>query len=156
MSNPRTPHALKVVPGTDRADRANPNEPKPGALPADAKPPEWLALNQLAQTAWGDLQPVLNGMGVLTVADPIALALLASALAEFVAARAVVDEGGPTYGTNGATEMLRARPEVAIAADAWRRAKIMLGEFGLSPASRGRVSGASAADDDPLAKWMAR
>lgn len=156
MGNPPTPRALKVLRGTDRKDRTNPNEPRPDTLSADAKPPEWLGLNEMAQTAWGDLLPVLRRMGVLTVADPIALAMLCDALAEYVAARTVVDAEGRTYWTRGKVEMQRTRPEVAIAADAWRRAKVMLGEFGLTPATRGRVSGSPVAADDPLAAWMAR
>lgn len=153
MGAPRKPTPLKVLHGTNRKDRANPKEPKPADLPKDATPPEWLTTR--GKEAWTDILPILRGLGVMTVADPVALALLCDALAEYVDARAVVRVEGATYWTEGKSTMLRARPEVTIASDAWRRAKVMLTEFGLTPASRARVSGAAPGEEDPLEKWAA-
>ena len=51
--------------------------------------------------------------------------------------------------------MCRPNPEVTIAADAMRRALRMLSEFGLTPASRGKVS--ALGDEtglDPFAQMM--
>ena len=151
MGAPRKPTQLKVLHGTNRKDRANPKEPKPEQLTADSKPPEWLSSS--GRAAWTDILPILLILNVLTVADPVAFAMLCDALAEYVDARAVVGKAGATYWTEGKSVMLRARPEVAIAADAWRRAKVMLTEFGLTPASRARVSGQPAGEQDPLEKW---
>lgn len=154
MPNPRKPTALKVLHGTNRKDRANPAEPKAGMLRADAPPPDWLS--ERGREAWTDLLPLLRGMKVATVADPTALALLCDALAEYVEARSVVAEQGAIYWTRGKVEMQRTHPAVAIAQDAWRRAKTMLSEFGLTPAARSRVSSASGEEQDPLAKWAAQ
>lgn len=94
-------------------------------------------------------------MKVLTTADPIALGLLCDALAEYIAARAEVEKAGRTYETESesGSVMIRAHPSVAIQADAWRRAKLMLTEFGLTPASRAKVSVTDAGPVDPVAEW---
>ena len=48
---------------------------------------------------------------------------------------------GETYETTtpAGSVMIRQRPEVALAADAWRRYAAMLQRFGLDPVSRARV-----------------
>jgi P27 family predicted phage terminase small subunit len=95
----------------------------------------------------------LDGAGVLTEADQHALALLCTALAEHEAAAAVVAELGATYEarTESGTILHRVRPEVAIAADSWRRAMRGLSEFGLTPASRGRVEPIMPTASNPFA-----
>ena len=137
----RKPTQLKRLAGTLRRDRVNPREPKPprglptlprGTSPAVRREHARL-VRQLA------LMP-----GVATRADASALELAAYAFAEYRAAAAVVLEQGPTYEstTQAGAVMHRARPAVAIAADAWRRAHAALQTFGLSPSSRPKVEGA--------------
>src|SRR4029077_367520 len=134
MARPRKPSALHVLQGTDRKDRANPAEPHPDLLAPDAAPPA--RLTPQGKRAWNELRPLLGSMKVLTTADPAALALLCDALSEYLVARAVIRRLGQTY---EAKDRIYARPEVVIASDAWRRAKLMLTEFGLTPASRAKV-----------------
>lgn len=153
LARPRKPTPLKVLHGTTRADRANDAEPKPSELSARARPPEWLG--DRGRDAWHDLMPVLRKMGVLTTADPMAFALLCDALGEYIEARAWIQANEDVYsfvGKDGSTTW-RKRPEVEIAQDAWRRAKTMLTEFGLTPAARSRVSGKPEESTDPLEKW---
>lgn len=101
----------------------------------------------------------------MTVADGTALSLLADAMAEYVEARRVVTREGPTYvresvardaeGNAVIVQIIRTRPEVAIASDAWKRVRAMLAEFGLTPSSRGRVkAGGPAAAADPFAEYL--
>jgi hypothetical protein len=87
------------------------------------------------------LVKVLTPMNVLTRADGPARELLAFALAEYDASARVVLEQGATYEckTEAGAIMRRARPEQAIAADAWRRAAQMLASFGWTPGSRAKV-----------------
>ncbi len=77
----------------------------------------------------------------MTHADQYALVLLCEAYAEYQQARAVLAQHGLTYETQnvGGATMMRSRPENAIAADSWRRARMAMAAFGLDPASRGRV-----------------
>lgn len=156
MARPRKPTPLKVLHGTVRPARANPAEPKPATLSTRARPPEWLGPR--AVEAWADLLPVLRKMGVLTTADPMAFALLCDALGEYIEAREWVQSHEDVYAVTGKDGVVgyRKRPEVEIAQDAWRRAKTMLTEFGLTPAARSRVSGIPDSGADPLGHWLAK
>ncbi len=134
---PPVPSKLKVLRGTDQPCRMNKREPK--AEPGAPVCPAWLSPK--AKRAWKELVGILGGMDILSKADRRAMELLCDAYAEYRDARAVVAKQGATYEaeTVAGGVMIRPRPEVAIAADAWRRVKGMLTEFGLTPASRSRV-----------------
>ena len=112
--------------------------------------PAWLPLE--AKRAWRELAPLLSGMQVLTSADKSALVMLCDAWAEWRSARDEVIEKGETYTviTEAGSEMIRPRPEVAIAADAWKRIKAMLVEFGMTPAARSRIT---VPDNSPHSVW---
>lgn len=156
MANPRTPTPLKVVRGTERKDRANPAEPVLSLAAEDVAPPRWLRLSPLARRAWRELVPLLRAMGVLTVPDVVALGLLCDALASYVTAKTVTRKEGSVYETvnEAGARMLRAHPIVAQGADASRFAKILLGEFGLTPAARAKVARVGAESKDPLEAWL--
>jgi phage terminase small subunit len=134
MSNLPKPSALKILQGTDRADRRNPAEPKP---PVGAVPPPWLPRNGPARSAWRRLAPALTATRVLTVADSEALALACIALADFLEARA---------DANGWRR----------ADAAWKRYSGMLVQFGMTPSARTRVAAVPAVERDPLAEWITR
>ena len=128
---------LKQLRGTLRHDRQNSRAPTPEVgLPL--MPPH---LTPGAADVWNELAPLLESMRVVTVADAYALELLCEAVTEYRQARAVLAKLGMTYETVSAagTAMTRTRPENAIAADAWRRAKLGLSSFGLDPSARGRI-----------------
>lgn len=135
---PAKPTNLKVLHGTDRPDRVNANEPKPST--DGVKPPSWV--KGKARTHWKKIAPMLSDMGILTVADETALGLLCDALAEYIAAQDVMRSEGRTYKTytEAGAPMWRPRPESAMAQDAWRRVNAMLGQFGMTPASRTKLS----------------
>lgn len=63
---------------------------------------------------------------------------------------------GYTYRTktqNGDV-LIKAHPAAAMKADAWKRIRAMLAEFGMSPASRAKVNTAGPDDVDPLAELL--
>lgn len=146
---PPKPTHLKALAGTLQPSRTNAAEPTPTVLlPV---PPDWLSPR--ARAYWAEVGDVLLAMKVCTVADGLALQLLTEALAEWAEARQQVRKRGLTYDTTTVTggTMRRPNPEVAIAADAWRRAMTMLGQFGLTPASRSKVSAQLMEEEnDPL------
>lgn len=149
---PRKPTALKIVQGTARPDRANPSEPKPPEGPVS--PPSWL--RGRAKTAWKWVAPVLEEMGVLTTADTHTLALLCDAYAEYIECRAVVRKLGATYegyGEEGAV-MIRPRPEVRMASDAWRRADRMFSAFGMTPSARSKIHASDRGEADPFEEFL--
>jgi len=147
------PTVLKELGGTAQPSRTNAHEPRGEVfLPT---PPEWLSPK--AKQYWGDIGAVLLAMKVTTAADGPALQLLTETLAEWAEARQAVHVQGLVYETTtmqGDT-MRRPNPEVAIASDAMKRSLNMLREFGLTPASRSKVSALGDNDGaDPFAEMM--
>ncbi|KKM86469.1 hypothetical protein LCGC14_1278650, partial [marine sediment metagenome] len=147
---------LKGNPGKRPINKA---EPKPPV--GDVRAPRWLSPK--GGWAWRRIAPVLREMGLLTTADPHALALLCEAYAEYVEAREVVNRDGSTYESTrlcGKGEdtfvvtMVRARPEVAIASDAWKRVRTMMQEFGMTPSSRSRISSSEKDDRDEFDRFL--
>ena len=137
---PPLPTPLKVLRGTARRHRLNRAEPKPppgapampAALPADAR------------VTWRWLLRLLRPMRVVTKSDAATLLLAAVRLQDFLTLRRVVDAEGSTYTTTTVSGSVfhRTRPEVQLAAAAWRDVSRLLGEFGLSPSTRSRVASA--------------
>jgi len=150
---PRTPTSQKALGGTLQPSRTNKNEPTPDVyLPV---PPEWLSTR--AKQYWAEIGAVLLQMKLCTMADGPAMQLLTEALAEWAEARQAVYREGLVYETmtESGSLMRRANPEVAQAADAMRRAMRMLTEFGLTPASRSKVSALGGDDGkDPFEEMM--
>jgi P27 family predicted phage terminase small subunit len=94
----------------------------------------------IARAAWDAIGGQLVTMGVMTVADAPALELLCLAYQEYRQAADLVLLRGSTYRSRTPTGyLMRKRPEVQVASDAWRRVKAMLVELGLTPAARTRL-----------------
>jgi P27 family predicted phage terminase small subunit len=153
----RKPTATKALAGTLRKDRVNAREPRPARGPLQPR----RGTPSAVRTQWRYLVGLLVHMpGVATVVDAAELELASFALAEYHRAVAVVLDHGHTYEakTEAGAVMHRARPEVAIAADAWRRAHAALQTFGLSPSSRAKVEGAEVLPPGgpPLAAYRPR
>jgi P27 family predicted phage terminase small subunit len=103
-------------------------------------PSDWLS--ERAKDYWTEIGSVLLNVKFSTAADGPALQLLTEALSEWSEAWQYMLLNGlnyETYTERGNT-MHRPYPKVAIVADAWRRSLRMLTEFGLTPASRNKVS----------------
>ena len=98
MSRPRKPTSLKLVTGTDRADRRNGGEPEPQLL-EDLTPPAHLAARSAA--VWTELAPMLRRIQLLTEADTIALEMLCDAVADYRLARTTRGDDMVTYSHKG-------------------------------------------------------
>ncbi len=150
-----TPTHLKLVLGNPGKRRTNAaREPTPARTGA-IEPPAYLTPG--ATEAWRRLAPVLSAMGVLTVADGMAFESLCEAYADVRAARAAIEVHGDTvYETRNIQDgvMRRPHPEVAQLAEAEKRLRGLLGEFGLTPAARSKVSLPPAGDDKGLDKYF--
>jgi P27 family predicted phage terminase small subunit len=138
-----TPTAIRELRGNPGKRAMPANEPT--VEPSMPLYPSYFTDDQ--RDAWNDLAERLFGMKVLTEGDSTALELLVVAYAEWRYAMATVEEEGSVYTTTteSGDKMYRARPEVAIASDAWRRISSMLREFGLTPSARTKVSAAGGA-----------
>lgn len=176
---PRTPTELKVVRGTDRADRRNPAEPQPARLEVGSKPPEWLA-DRRARRAWRHLAKMLGEQRILTVMDAMALAMLCDAFADYLEAgdelarlrriqeaEAALDGDDvriaswfplaripdtAALGKTGVT--IREHPAVKRRERAWMRVSRMLSEFGMTPSARARVAAAAEESKDPTEAFL--
>lgn len=117
MANPRKPRALKVVAGTDRADR----EPEVVVdLPlVDAVPdaPDWLP-NPHAVKEWNRLAPILHANRLLTEAGTSALAMLCA--------------------LHGKIVQLYAAGEAPLAS-MMAQYRGLINDFGLTPVAQGKV-----------------
>ncbi len=133
----RVSNHLKKVRGTYRQDRDH----SQSLIPKAGLPPKPDHLTPDASKVWDELTPQLEERRVVTHADEYALVLLCEAYAEYRQARTVLARDGLTYTTKSTSGvvMQRSRPENALAADSWRRARVMIANFGLDPTSRGRV-----------------
>lgn len=141
------PTALKVLQGNPGKRPLNKREPKPPAgMP---KCPTWL--DGMARAAWLELAPLLEQTKVVTESDRKALELLCDAYSEYRRTREIVRKQGATYEalTEGGSIMIRPRPEVTMAQDAWKRVRAMLQEFGLTPSSRSKIQVVQDAAEDP-------
>src|SRR5262245_15987755 len=112
------------------------DEPKPArTLPPC---PAWVSAE--ARKYWRDIGSALDGMKVMTVADRVALGLLADALARYVAAKRAVygtakEEGTGFTTVNGAGTLMR-HPMALLMSEAWEQVLKTCREFGLTPSSR--------------------
>lgn len=143
-----TPSHLKVVRGTNRADRQNKFEPTPGAF--SIEPPDHLS--ERGREAWHFAVDVLGRMGVLTEADAWAVELLCEARSDWISARDDIAANGATYQTEAG--LVKANPAVAHRNDASRRLQSLLSEFGFSPASRAKVQASQDSQEDPAKEFF--
>lgn len=149
------PTHLRVVSGNPGKRPINSDEPKPRReLPS---PPAHITDG--ARLAWGRLTVLLDRMGVLTEADAMALERLAELYGEVVELTGTLASLGRTYEseTESGGTIVRPRPEAAMLADADRRFRAYLIEFGLTPAARSKVrmDGDQGERADPAAKYFA-
>lgn len=155
------PTHLKVVSGNPGKRALNKREPKPQKVIPSC--PEHLSTE--SKVAWGRLVTMLDRMGVLTEADALALERLCDCYAEILDCRRLIERDGRTYSSvsTGKKEgdepavLVKANPAVAMLADADRRFKGYLVEFGLTPAARSKVEvkgGDGDKQEDPLQEFF--
>lgn len=117
-------------------------------------PPEWLS--PMAKEYWSEIGNLLLDMKLISYPDKAALVLLTDVLAQWHSVRVAIAKRGRVYELlSDGGKVFKARPEVAMEADLWKRALRMLTEFGLTPASRGKVAALGASEGkDPFAEMM--
>lgn len=149
---PRKPTAIKVAQGNP-GKRALPDaEPQPerGVTPSPQH------LKKKSREWYGEVAAELDKLGVLTVLDSNALELLIEAYAEYRNHCATLDRDGYTYKTVSGTGeiVIKAHPAAVMKSDAWKRVRAMLTEFGMTPASRSKVSAKRGGEVDPLQEFL--
>ena len=147
MGRPTKPTRLKVIQGTYREDRAPENEPQPEKVLKVPRPPTYLT--KYALGLWKDLAGELTAQGMLTIIDMPALEACCEAYGQYRAAHeAVFRPQDPKTGkrrNRTLAEYMEQRnsqtmPEYTAMTKAFNTFKSYLIEFGMTPASRGRIS----------------
>ena len=147
------PSGLKVIAGTDRADRRNENEPK--FAPDIPTAPGFLS--DEAQEEWARVCVQLYSQGVLSQVDRAALAAYCQAYGRWqqaeealakMAERDRVTKGMMIKTTNGNAVQ---NPLVGTANKAMADMMRYAAEFGMTPSARSRISASLPDEGDPFA-----
>lgn len=130
------PEAAKRLAGNPGKRKIRPDLPAPAGAPPM---PKRLMVEPLAVEKWGELVPILLGLGTLTTADGEALATLCEVYVESQRCLLELRASGPVMRTDlGGVKPNPAGPLyrslVALQAS-------LMGEFGLTPSSRVRLGG---------------
>lgn len=148
---PPKPSELQKRQGTYRPDRRRGEIEPPKEMP---KPPTWLS--KRGRKCWREIAPWLHQNGLLTRLDQTALALLCEPLADYLAAREIVDEAAAEKGTRFVTTTDKGNiiqhPAVGVMNKAWEKVVKLLREFGMTPSARAaiHVDAEQEAENDPL------
>lgn len=149
---PKTPTHLRLVKGNPSKRAINKNEPKPPS----GVPPIPKHFDKRGKYWFKRMGEELDAVGVMSTLDAKALELLVEAYTEYRHHCEVLDEEGYIYQTGSATgeKIVKAHPAAAMKADAWKRIRAMLSEFGMTPASRSKVEIKAPAGEDPFAEFL--
>ena len=150
MPGPRpTPTHLKIVRGNPGHRRLNAGEPQPPIPPAPPEPPAFLS--GYARDEWHRLAEGLHRLGLLTALDVMPLAAYCTSVGRWMQceeALAAMAERDPETGAltiRSAAGSVMMNPLLRVAVASARDAVKYAAEFGLSPATRSRISGGIAA-----------
>lgn len=128
------PTNVKILKGTARKHRLNPDEPQPEIEIPD--PPEILKGDALKE--WRRITVELEKMGLMSKADRTALAAYCQCYARWVEAEKTIQESSLLIKTNNGN--VAPNPAIKIANTALTHMLKYLTEFGLTPSSRTRVA----------------
>lgn len=134
MAGKKKPPELKVVDGTFRPDRDFGDTPEPPR--AENRPPP-LFLDDDATAEWERIAPELEDIGILAEIDETALAAYCVAVSRWKRAEKDIEENGITVDSQTGTKK---NPSCTVANEALAQMRAFGSEFGLTPASRSRIS----------------
>ena len=156
MANPPKPTALKRIEGTYRKDRAPKNEVQP-TISMDIEAPT--DLNEWGQKYWVDIMSEYSKVGLVTKVDIGALHSLCQWYGVFQEALDIVAVKGleveiERFSPKGEPFTVRdVNPMIGVADKAYKNYKMMCVEFGLTPASRTRISAPEKNENDKFAEF---
>jgi len=154
--NPPKPTALKQIEGTYRKDRAVSNEVQPTievnlVAPAD--------LNEWGAKYWTDIMSEYGKIGLVTKVDVGALHSvcywfgLMNEAADIVSAKGLEVEVEKVTPKGKSYMVTETNPMIAVADKAFKNYIAMCREFGLTPASRTRISAPDQKEGDKFAEF---
>ncbi|EKT55526.1 phage terminase small subunit P27 family [Providencia sneebia] len=149
---PKTPTHLQLVRGNPSKRPINKKEHKPPS----GVPPTPKYFDKQGKYWFKRMAEDLDALGVMSQLDAKALELMVEAYVEYRHHCDVLEEEGYTYNTTSMTGDIikKAHPAVTMKADAWKRIRAMLGEFGMTPSARARVTINTPNDVDPFDEFL--
>lgn len=143
MGRKRTPNAILALTGSRKF---RPNEPE--LPPGIGEPPDFLTGRALQ--VWDETAEVLENAGILSCVESHVLAQYCVAVAECESATKILERDGLiSQGEKGLVK----HPAIVIRNNAAMRMLKFASEFGLTPASRGRVKGKRASKSNRFAEF---
>ena len=151
------PTALKKIEGTFRKDRAPKNEIQPTIALNSGAPAE---LNEWGAAIWNDIYGEYERIGLITKVDLSALTALCIEWGKYQEANDIIAAQGmqieePIYSQKG--ELVGSKtvvnPLLKVASDSLKNYVRLCGEFGITPASRARVSAPDRKPNDNFAEF---
>ena len=151
MGRPPIPTHLKLVKGTARSDRENPNELKPPLVVPD--PPSHLDEREKAK--FSAMAEMLARHGVMTELDSGAIARYAIVWCRWLDAEAEVKKRGQVVKTT--SDNVIQNPFLAVANKCMTQMAQIESEFGLTPSARSRIRMEMPSDTvDPFEEYLNR
>jgi P27 family predicted phage terminase small subunit len=135
------PTKLKIIKGNPGKRKLNRDEPQVSGVPECPK-----GLNKAARAEWDRVVPELARIGVLGRIDSSGIAAYCQAYSRWLQAEKEIDTHGITFQThytdnegNVLPGDIKKNPAVTVANDAMKLMRAFASEYGLTPASRGRI-----------------
>jgi P27 family predicted phage terminase small subunit len=142
------PSNLRLLQGNPGKRALNANEPKPAQVAPN--PPEHLSETALKE--WSRMSEQLLRLGLLTVADRAAFAAYCTIYARWVDAEESLKKTGPVVRAPSGFPILS--PYYTVANQSLQQMRAYLIEFGLTPASRSRISVGQNESNDPMEDFL--
>ena len=142
------PTNLRILRGNPGKRPLPKAEPKP--TPKAPEPPALLKREALEE--WHRLAPELERLGLLTVIDGAALAAYCQAYRRWIQAERRVSREGLVLDSK--SRYAQAHPAMGIAQRSLQIMRAFMAEFGLTPASRSRISATPPTGPDPFEDYL--
>jgi len=146
--NPPKPTALKKLEGTYRKDRAVKNEIQPSIEIGLIAPND---LNEWGVKLWDDVMSEYSKIGLITKVDMASLMAVCMEWGIYCEACDIVSSQGLQVSDDKGN--LQVNPARRIANDAFKNYKSMCIEFGMTPASRTKISAPEQTMNDQFAEF---
>lgn len=127
------PTKLQELRGNPGKRKLNQFEPQPSIRTPTM--PSWLSVD--AKAEWKKIVPELKKLGILTIVDRVALGAYCQAYAELLAATELINRHGRLLTSDG---KVFANPACQLQKSAFDTVHKFLTQFGLTPASRSRLT----------------
>jgi len=145
---PPKPTVLKILSGNPGKRPLPKDEPRPPVCQPD--PPDMLSAE--ARKHWGKIVGQLADSGIMTALDEDALAAYCEAFARLADANSKLAKFGSVIKSEEG--LPRCSPYLRVANEAFQQMRVLLSEFGLTPASRVRIRAAPKEEtENPFAKF---